>query len=70
MFQKYKFYASFQFYFLYIFFVKGNLVSKYEKLLIFNTYRCFYLDPHDTQFLINKDKNRGQILVYSPSSIF
>jgi hypothetical protein len=33
-FQKNKFYASFQFYFLCIFLVRGNLVSKYEQLLI------------------------------------
>jgi hypothetical protein len=33
-FQKNKFYASFQFYLLYIFLVGGNLVSKYEQLLI------------------------------------
>jgi hypothetical protein len=33
-FQKIKFYASFQFYFLCIFLVRGNLVSKYEQLLI------------------------------------
>jgi hypothetical protein len=32
--QKNKFYTSFQFYFLYIFLVGGNLVSKYEQLLI------------------------------------
>jgi hypothetical protein len=33
-FQKNKFYASFQFYFLGIFLVRGNLVSKYEQFLI------------------------------------
>jgi hypothetical protein len=33
-FQKNKFYASFQFYFLCIFLVGGNLVSKCEQLLI------------------------------------
>jgi hypothetical protein len=32
--QKNKFYASFQFYFLSTFLVGGNLVSKYEQLLI------------------------------------
>ena len=33
-FQKNKFYASFQFYFLYIFLVRENLGSKYKLLLI------------------------------------
>jgi hypothetical protein len=33
-FQKNIIYASFQFYFLYIFLIGGNLVSKYEQLLI------------------------------------
>jgi hypothetical protein len=33
-FQKNKFYGSFLFYFLYILLVGGNLVSKYEQLLI------------------------------------
>jgi hypothetical protein len=32
-FQKNKFYASFQFYFLCIFLVGGNLISKYEHIL-------------------------------------
>jgi hypothetical protein len=33
-FQKNKFYASFQFYFMYVLLVKGDIVSKHEQLLI------------------------------------
>jgi hypothetical protein len=47
-FQKKKFYASFQFYFLYVSLVGVNLVSKYEQLLILTGIFASTLLPTET----------------------
>jgi hypothetical protein len=44
---KISFYPSFQFYFLYIFLVGGNLVFKYEQLFILTDTNTSTLKPHD-----------------------